>query len=124
MRAFIPLATLCLMTSLGCDRTKPAPEGNQPTTKAGSTAPGATQGVVKPGEKAVVGQPAPDFELADLDGKKVKLSSFAGKTIVLEGQSPSDGKLVNYAVAALEAVEAGREVAVKETKAYGCSVKY
>jgi cytochrome oxidase Cu insertion factor (SCO1/SenC/PrrC family) len=27
---------------------------------------------------------APDFELPDLDGKTVKLSSFAGKTVVLK----------------------------------------
>jgi peroxiredoxin len=41
-----------------------------------------------------------------------------------EGESPTDGKLVNYVDAALDALAAKREVAVKETKAYGCSVKY
>ena len=73
------------MTSLGCDRTKPAPEGNQPATQGGKSAPASAQAVVNAGEKAVVGKPAPDFELMDLDGKKVKLSSFAGKTVVLTG---------------------------------------
>jgi peroxiredoxin Q/BCP len=33
--------------------------------------------------KVKVGEIAPDFELQDLDGKKVKLSSFRGKKIVL-----------------------------------------
>jgi peroxiredoxin len=41
-----------------------------------------------------------------------------------EGSSPTGGKLVNYVDAALEDLAAGRPVQVKETKAYGCSVKY
>ena len=38
--------------------------------------------------KAEVGKPAPDFTLPDLDGKQVKLSSFKGKTVVLEWFNP------------------------------------
>jgi len=41
-----------------------------------------------------------------------------------EGESPSGGKLVNYVDAALADLAAGRPVAVAETEAYGCSVKY
>lgn len=41
-----------------------------------------------------------------------------------EGESPTGGKLVNYVEAALSDLAAGRPVAVKETRAYGCSVKY
>jgi cytochrome oxidase Cu insertion factor (SCO1/SenC/PrrC family) len=41
-----------------------------------------------------------------------------------EGQSPTGGKLVSYVDAALAALDAGRPVEVKETPAYGCSVKY
>jgi peroxiredoxin len=41
-----------------------------------------------------------------------------------EGQSPTDGKLVNYVDEALAAVQAHRPVKVPETKAYGCGVKY
>ncbi len=41
-----------------------------------------------------------------------------------EGESPENGKLVNYVQAALGDLGAGREVGVKNTKAYGCSVKY
>ncbi|WP_380878565.1 thioredoxin family protein [Sphingomonas sp. DBB INV C78] len=37
---------------------------------------------------ATVGQPAPDFIAADADGKPVKLSSFKGKTVVLEWNNP------------------------------------
>jgi alkyl hydroperoxide reductase subunit AhpC len=33
---------------------------------------------------AVVGQPAPDFTLADLSGKSVNLADYRGKTVVLE----------------------------------------
>ncbi len=38
--------------------------------------------------ESIVGKAAPDFTLADLDGKKVKLSSFKGKTVVLEWFNP------------------------------------
>ena len=41
-----------------------------------------------------------------------------------EGESPTGGKLVNYVDAALDAIAAKREVEVKETKAYGCGVKF
>lgn len=37
---------------------------------------------------AVVGKPAPDFALKDLAGKEVKLSSYKGKTVVLEWFNP------------------------------------
>ncbi len=41
-----------------------------------------------------------------------------------EGESPAGGKLVNYVGEALGAIAAGMPVDVKETKAYGCGVKY
>jgi peroxiredoxin len=41
-----------------------------------------------------------------------------------EGESPTGGKLVNYVDQALDDLAAKRAVAVSETKAYGCSVKY
>lgn len=37
---------------------------------------------------AAIGEPAPDFELPDLDGNKVKLSDHKGKTVVLEWFNP------------------------------------
>jgi len=36
----------------------------------------------------VVGQPAPNFKLADANGKPVTLSDFRGKTVVLEWNNP------------------------------------
>jgi hypothetical protein len=36
----------------------------------------------------VVGQPAPNFRVADTDGKPVTLSDFRGKTVVLEWSNP------------------------------------
>jgi peroxiredoxin len=41
-----------------------------------------------------------------------------------EGESPTDGKLVNYVEKALVDMKAGRPVETPITKAYGCSVKY
>jgi len=41
-----------------------------------------------------------------------------------ESQSPEGDKLINHVEAALSDLRAGRPVAVKETKAYGCGVKY
>lgn len=57
----------------------------QPAATPLSSAPSpATTG----GEHAEVGKPAPDFTLKDLDGKDVRLSSFKGKTVVLEWFNP------------------------------------
>jgi len=36
----------------------------------------------------VVGRPAPNFKLADVNGKPVSLSDFRGKTVVLEWNNP------------------------------------
>jgi peroxiredoxin len=41
-----------------------------------------------------------------------------------EGESPKDGKLVNHVEVALGDLAAGRPIALAETEAYGCSVKY
>jgi peroxiredoxin len=41
-----------------------------------------------------------------------------------EGESPEGGKLINYVDAALSELAAGKPVTTKETKAYGCGVKY
>ncbi len=47
-------------------------------------------------ETASVGAPAPDFTLTDTDGNTVALSSYAGKTVVLEWFNP-DCPFVKYA---------------------------
>ena len=41
-----------------------------------------------------------------------------------EGESPEGGKLINYVDTALRELAAGKPITTKETKAYGCSVKY
>ena len=41
-----------------------------------------------------------------------------------EGESPQNGKLVNYVDAALDDLAAGRPVRTPRTNPYGCSVKY
>jgi hypothetical protein len=39
-------------------------------------------------EAQVVGQPAPDFTLADANGRQVSLSDYRGRTVVLEWNNP------------------------------------
>jgi peroxiredoxin len=79
---------LCLLLSLACSRkaqdekASAEPGEPRPSTAAATSAPGAALA------QAQLGAPAPDFELADLDGKQVKLSSFRGKTVVLEWFNP------------------------------------
>jgi len=48
---------------------------------AGAAAPAATAGEIP--EKFKIGDRAPDFTLRDLDGREVRLSSFAGNKVVL-----------------------------------------
>lgn len=212
-----------VLGAAACSRGSSDPAAPIAATSSGSTATATVAGT------AVVGKPAPDFTLTDLDGHSVTLSSFKGKTVVLEwfnpgcpfvrkshtvgslkgeaarvmadgvvwlavnsaapgkqgaepemnrrvaaeygmthpilldttgaighaygatntpnmyvidptgtlvyrgaidnspdgeGQSPTDGKLVNYVDEALAALKAKQPVKVPETKAYGCGVKY
>jgi peroxiredoxin len=51
---------------------------------AGSASRADSSGATSP----VIGKPAPDFTLTDLDGKEVKLASFKGKVVVLEWFNP------------------------------------
>ncbi len=72
--------------------TPPAAAANKPTTTAATPAKADNGNAV--GTK--VGQQAPDFTLTDTEGKTVKLSSFVGKTVVLEWYNP-DCPFVKYA---------------------------
>jgi peroxiredoxin len=222
------ILTVLAVAAAACSRpssitSEPAASATPPPAALPATGGNGAMG------KAAVGSPAPDFTLTDLDGKAVTLSTFKGKTVVLEwfnpgcpfvrkahtvgslkdaparatadgvvwlavnsaaagkegagananrkiaadyamkypvlldengnvghaygatntpnmyvidpqgtlvyrgaidnspdgeGESPTGGKLVNYVDAALDALAAKREVEVKETKAYGCGVKY
>lgn len=51
---------------------------------AGSASRAEPSGATSP----VIGKPAPDFTLADLDGKEVKLAAYKGKVVVLEWFNP------------------------------------
>jgi peroxiredoxin len=83
-RRFSPLflvvaALLVLGLVAGCRKEGPKPETVTPTGE--NVTPSAEQ-------VAKVGAPAPDFELPDLDGKRVKLSDLRGKIVVLEWFNP------------------------------------
>lgn len=89
-RALPLLCTLSLV--LACSRSAPPPakedaiqREERPTTAALVAPPTAAPG---PMESARLGAVAPDFELPDLDGKLVKLSSFRGAPVVLEWFNP------------------------------------
>jgi peroxiredoxin len=58
------------------------------TGSVAKTAPSAPNANAASTAHAAIGQPAPGFELADLDGKKVKLANYAGKIVVLEWFNP------------------------------------
>lgn len=90
------LASLLALTA--CNQNK-EPSSTGAASAQGAAAQGAatqgasttqtTQAASAPAlEKAELGKPAPDFTLKDLDGNDVKLSSFKGKTVVLEWFNP------------------------------------
>ncbi len=90
------VALTLLMASVGvcgCARSSAQPEikdealqgSERPTTAARQAPPEAAPA---PLETARIGALAPDFELPDLDGKPVKLSSFRGSPVVLEWFNP------------------------------------
>lgn len=94
----LTFAALALLTQVGCKTTESAPAADsaktqavQEVTPAKASDPPSTQEVEKattPSEVAAVGKAAPDFSLSDLEGKKVSLSSFLGKIVVLEWFNP------------------------------------
>ena len=71
-------------TSPGAQTSGAAQPASTPAAPAPATAAAPSDGA----QAAEVGKPAPDFALKDLDGKEVRLSSFKGKTVVLEWFNP------------------------------------
>ncbi|HEY1100887.1 MAG TPA: thioredoxin family protein [Myxococcota bacterium] len=59
-----------------------------PSTTTGAAVPVTPDAPPAPVGAAVVGNAAPEFTLKDLDGNDVALSSFKGKTVVLEWFNP------------------------------------
>ncbi|HSO33819.1 MAG TPA: thioredoxin family protein [Labilithrix sp.] len=88
MRSSLLAVCLAALTLAACkDGKEPAVQNTtgaaaSPVTPAPPVTPAAAA------EHAEVGKPAPDFALKDLDGKEVRLSSFKGKTVVLEWFNP------------------------------------
>jgi peroxiredoxin len=79
------MATSLLLATSACNH--PASISPPPAPEVASIA--VSAGPPKPSvAKAAVGSPAPDFTLPDLDGHAVTLSSFKGKTVVLEWFNP------------------------------------
>lgn len=83
---------------LACDKSSDAPAADTKAPEASADAKPAAKPDTKAdkpaetpaeGEQAAVGKPAPDFTLPDLAGQDVKLSSFRGKTVVLEWFNPN-----------------------------------
>ncbi len=101
IRLSTPLVLGLALVTFACNENKPGPTpATAETTKANAETattaeapqgPGAAEAKpavdAKP-KGAAVGQPAPDFELKDLKGESVKLSSFKGKVVVLEWFNP------------------------------------
>ena len=63
-------------------------DGKEPAVQQNTTGGVAPANAPTAENKAEVGKPAPDFALKDLEGKEVRLSSFKGKTVVLEWFNP------------------------------------
>jgi peroxiredoxin len=87
-RSLVAGVVLASLLATACHKDAPAESSSAPATSvaaANITTPTTTESVAH----AAVGKAAPDFALKDLDGKEVRLSSFKGKTVVLEWFNPS-----------------------------------
>jgi len=94
MRFFPVLPLAAALAGLACFACNPSKAPDPTTSSATSpqvvaaSAAGTPAVAATAAEHAEVGKPAPDFALKDLDGKEVRLSSFKGKTVVLEWFNP------------------------------------
>src|ERR1700704_119331 len=87
------VASLALVLAGASCARSPSSSDPQASTPAAAATPAAaltpshaTTSIVE--GRAEIGKPAPDFELSDLDGKKIRLSSYRGKPVVLEWFNP------------------------------------
>lgn len=81
--------SLSLVTlALACAVASCAPSGTSEAPTPGAGPSSGAQASSAPKGSAKLGEPAPDFTLTDLDGKKVQLSQLKGKTVVLEWFNP------------------------------------
>jgi peroxiredoxin len=86
------MLVVAVAAAVGCDgASKTQSSGGQTkaaTASASPAASGASERAESAPARAAVGSQAPDFTLSDLDGRPVTLSSFRGKTVVLEWFNP------------------------------------
>jgi peroxiredoxin len=75
------------LMALGC-QSKATPERPSVSSLQPATSAAAASAPTPAVAAATLGAPAPDFKLPDLDGNAVSLSSFRGKTVVLEWFNP------------------------------------
>ena len=61
----------------------PAATTAAPTARAAANAPRPTPNPNRPPERVAINYSAPDFELPNLEGEKVRLSSFQGKAVLI-----------------------------------------
>jgi peroxiredoxin len=82
VRAHAGLVVAVCASLWACSRSKPVPDVPEASSPVQASMP------ARSGTKAVIGKPAPDFELPDLEGHKVRLSQFRGHVVVLEWFNP------------------------------------
>ncbi len=80
---------LAVLGGASCDRPQPGTAATSSAAVA-AAAPSAVAAPTAPerGRSASLGEPAPAFELVDLDGKRVSLAEQRGKVVVLEWFNP------------------------------------
>jgi peroxiredoxin len=97
-KSILPSLSLSFLALVGCGGSQTEEPGSTPAGESSAAVPASqTPGATEPAapseaeaaaQPAPAGKPAPDFTLPDLDGKQVALSSFRGKTVVLEWFNP------------------------------------
>ena len=87
-RSLFALLPVGLFLALGAVAV--AQDKDKPHVKPTDTKPMPAEKMTKEeaGATLVLGKPAPDFELKDINGKTVKLSDYKGKIVVLEWFNP------------------------------------
>jgi hypothetical protein len=79
-----PLVMGLSLCGLSCQqKTAPPPQGGSAGANVANTQAGAQQQPSAPQTQLKVGDHAPDFELTDTEGQKVRLSDYRGKRNVV-----------------------------------------
>lgn len=88
MKRLLITASVALLAAACSKDPPPATQTTAANTPPATETKAATPAIAGDATAAEIGKPAPDFTLKDLDGKAVTLSSFKGKTVVLEWFNP------------------------------------